>query len=145
MPLLAGPQDLLGILEARDQLLARRRLHRLPDLPGRLALDSRQMAERHADRRADRCLWKVGAEWRLEIDEALADELNDENGRERLRDRADPVHVVGGCRARRGDVGNTEHPLPDDLAVAEHAGRDRRHPLLRLRGLQQTVELCPEQ
>ena len=49
--------------------------------------------------------------------------------------------VVGRRRARRGDVRDAEHPLPDDLAVAEDAGRDRRHALLRLRRREQAVEL----
>ena len=99
------------------------------------------MAERHPDRRPDRRLGQVRAERRLELDAALADELHDEDGGERLRDRADPVDVVGRRRARRGDVGDAEHALPDDLAVAEDAGRDRRQALLRLRGREQAVEL----
>ena len=44
VPLLARPKDELGVLEAGDQLLARRRLHRLPDLARRLALDAGEMA-----------------------------------------------------------------------------------------------------
>ena len=99
------------------------------------------MAQRHPDRRADRCLGQVRAKRRLEVDPALVDELHHEDGRERLRDRADPVHVVGRRCTRRGDVGDPQDPFPDDLAVAKDAGRDRRHPLLRLRRREQAVEL----
>ena len=126
MPQLAGPKHELGVLEAGDQLLARRWLHRLPDLAGRLALDAGQVAERHPHRRADGRLGEVRAQRRLEVDAPCVDELHDQDGGEGLRDRADAVDVV----ARRGacgrDVGDAEHALPDHLAVTEDACRDAR-------------------
>ena len=109
-------------------------------LSGRFdALDG-QVAERHADCRSGWCLWKVDAKRRLEIDEALTDELHDENGCERLRDRSDAVNVIGRSDSRRRHVGHPQHALPYDLAVAKDARRDRGHPLLRLRRLQAPVE-----
>jgi hypothetical protein len=121
--LLAGPQDELGILEAGDQLLAGRRLHGLPDLSRRLALDARHMAEGHPDRRPDRSLGKVGPHRGVELYPSGGDELHHEHRGERLRDRADPVDVVARRRTTARDVGDSEHTLPDHLAVAEDAGR----------------------
>ena len=141
VPQLAGPKHELGILEAGDQLLAGRRLHRLPDLTGRLALDAGEVAERHPHRRPDRRLRQVRAQRRLEVDAPCLDELHDQDGGEGLRDRADAVDVVARRCACGGDVGDAEHALPDHLTVAEDARRDRGHPLLGLRGGEEPVEL----
>ena len=77
VPLLAGLEDELGVLEPGDELLAGRRLHRLPDLPGRLALDAGHVAEGHPDRRADRRLGEIRAQRRLELEPAFGDELHE--------------------------------------------------------------------
>ncbi len=69
MPALAGPQDELGVLEAGDQLLARRRLHRLPDLAWRLALEAGEVAERHRAPSGPRRLGEVRAERGVELED----------------------------------------------------------------------------
>ncbi len=123
VPRLAGPQDALGVLEPREQLLPRGRLHRLPDLARRLALEAAQMGQRVAHRRPGRHLGDVGAERIVEVEHHRVAELENADRRERLRDRPDPVGVtrrgvLPGARRRR-------HPsarAPEDLSVAEDGG-----------------------
>src|SRR4029077_4880492 len=94
VPQLAWAKHELGVLEAGDQLLARGWLHRLPDLAGRLALDTGQVAESHPHRRADGRLREVRAQRRLGVDVPRLGELHDQDGGEGLRDRADAIDVV---------------------------------------------------
>ncbi len=68
MPRLAGAQDALGVLEPREQLFPRGRLHRLPDLARRLALEAAQVGQRVAHRRPRRRLGDVGAQRVVEVE-----------------------------------------------------------------------------
>ena len=67
-------------------------------------------------------------------------QLQDADGGERLRDRADAIGVLGRRSLTALDVGRPERRAPDHLAVAKDRGADRRHPLLRLRGREDPVE-----
>ncbi len=141
VPLLAGTEDELGVLEASDQLLTGGRLHRLPDLARRLALQAGQVTEGHPHRRADRGLGNGRTERRVQLDPPFLDELHHEDRRERLRDRADAIDIVGCRNPLARDIGDAENALPDDLAVTEDTRLHRRQAALRLRGREQEVEL----
>ena len=78
----------------------------------------------------------------VERELARVAELHDPDGGERLRDRADPVLGVRRRLVGRVDVGQAERLLPHDLAVAEDGGRDRRQPLLGLRGGKPVLRSC---
>ena len=115
-------------------------LQGLPDVAGRLALQAGQMREGVCDGRAGGGLGDVGAERVVEVEHERVAQLEDADGGERLRDRADPVRVLRRRRLVTCDVGQAERPPPEDLAVPEHRGADRGHPLLGLRGRDELVE-----
>ncbi len=144
VPGFARTQDALGVLEPGQKLLPRRRLHRLPHLAGRLALQAAQVRERVADSRAGRHLGDVRAERIVEVEDVRVAQPEDADRRERLRDRPDPIGVL----RRRGlvtlDVRRPDRGAPEHRAVAEHRGRDRRRALLGLGGRDEPVEPASE-
>ena len=141
----AGVEHLLGVPGPGEQLLARRRLHRLPDLARRLALEPGGVREHAADRRPVRTLGEVRGERVVERELARVAQLHDPNGGEGLRDRADPVLRLRRRVARRLHVSLPERLLPQPLAVAEDGRADRGHPLLRLGGGEPALEVLAEQ
>jgi hypothetical protein len=77
----------------------------------------------------------------LEVDLAGIAQLHDRRGRERLRDRADPVLRVR-CRLdSRLEVRRADGRLPDQLAVAQNGRCEARQALLALLFPDELIEL----
>ena len=144
VPPRARIEHLLCLGGPGEQILARRRLHRLPDLPRRLALEPGEVREHAADRRPVRALRQVRGERVVERELAGVSQLHDPDRRERLRDRADPILRLRRRHPCRVDVRVPERLLPQRLAAAEDRRADRRHPLLRLGGRQPVLEVLAE-
>ena len=144
MPPGSGRERLLGVHRALDELLARRRLHGLPDLAGRLALEAGGVREHPPERRRVRALRDVEVERVVERELPVVAELEDADGREGLRDRADPVLGLGRGDRRALDVRETDGVLPEQLVAPEDGGADRRRPLLGLGRTQPPDELLAE-
>ena len=140
MPRLSWPEHALGVLEASEQLLPGRRGQRLPDLARRLALEPAQVRERVADREPDRRLGDVRAQRVVEVEDHCVAQLEDADGRERLRDRPDAIGVLGRRVLAPPDIGRPERRAPHHLAVAKHRRAHGRDPLLRLRGREDPIE-----
>ena len=81
VPPRAGVEHLLRVGGAGEQLLARRRLHRLPDLAGRLALEAGGVREHAAERRPVRALGEVLVERVVERELARVAQLQDRRPR----------------------------------------------------------------
>ena len=133
VPVRAGRQHLLALLQAVDQLLARGERQRLPDPPRRLPLEAGGMAEQEAEGRRPGRAGDVPVQRVVERELALVAELHHRDGGEGLRDRRDPVLVIRGRVLAALDVGDAHRVGPDHLAVAHGGRRHARQALLRLR------------
>ena len=143
VPATARSEHLLGLLERSDQLLPGRKVERLPDRSGRLALDPCEMREQASDgcRRGNPV--EVRGERIVEPEQVLVAQLHDRGRGERLRDRADPVLVAARHPLAGSRVGHTDRVVPDHLPAA---GERRGHPRepVGLRRTEQASELPGE-
>ncbi len=130
--------------EAGEQALARRRLERLPDVAGRLALEAAQVRERVPHGRAGRDLGHVRPQRIVEVDHHRVPQLEDRDGGERLGGGADSVDVIGRGVLGARDVRPPERGAPEHLAVAKGRSAERGHALLGLRRRRDPVEPLDE-
>ena len=144
VPPRARVEHLLRVGGPGEQLLARGRLHRLPDLARRLALEARRVRQHAPERRPVGALGEVRRQRIVERELAGVAQLQDPDRRERLRDRADPVLRVRARRRTRLDVRDAERLLPDELVAPEDRRAHGRHPLLGLGGRELPAQLFAE-
>ena len=122
----------LGVREAREELLARRSLHRLPHRPGasRCRPDECVSAWRTVGPPGSPSTYVASGASRSTSPSSRS--CIDDDRREGLGDRADAVGMLRRRRLVPLDVGEPERPLPQDLAAREHGRADRREPPLGL-------------
>ena len=131
MPLPTRLEHLLDVAEAAEERLAVGKVHRLPHLAERLALDARGMRERAADGDALAVgLGNIFAEWIVELQLPLVAEHEDRPRHERLRDRRDRVLRVRLGLEAAFHIGQTHRLRPQQFVAAEERrGRARRRAL----------------
>ncbi len=144
VPVGAGRENSLALGQARQELIPSRHLQGLPDLSRNLPLDPGEMCEQRPKRRPVRGLGQVPVEGVVEIEPSLVAQLHQPDGSDGLRDRGDPVLVVGRRLLLSLRVGEPDGVRPDDLAVVHRSGAHRRQALLGLCRADDPLELGRE-